>query len=132
MLIARVMLISVASSLSALGQSNSCPLQPIGVKNVASRIAVTMQNNSGKKLATYTVGLQFFDVNGHAYAFPQELTDTVKLKQHGKRTAIWSAPSAHQFLFPLVKAYTTKAIFTDGTEWNDDGSKSCSVTSLQE
>lgn len=132
MQVARILLISAILSVPSLAQSNSCPLRPVLVKNVASSISVEMQNTSGKQVASFSVALDFFDVNGHRYAFPHEFTDKVKLKQHGKHTSVWNAPTAHQFLFPLAKASITQATFTDGTDWSDDGSKSCSVTSVQE
>ena len=132
MKLARTLFILLLMSLQGVAQSNSCPLRPILVKNMASRISVDLQNISGKPVASYTVALTFSDVNGHAHAFPHEFTDTVKLKQHGKRTAVWNSPSANQFLFPLAKAYLTEATFTDGTDWTDDGTKSCAVTSVQE
>src|SRR5438067_12614170 len=121
MKIERTIFMLLLMSLPAIAQSSSCPLQPILVKDIASRISVDLQNSSGKQVASYTVALTFFDVNGHAHAFPHEFTDTVKLKQHGKRTAIWSSPMANQFLFPLAKAYVIQATFTDGTDWTDDG-----------
>ena len=49
-------------------------------------------------------GLTFFDVNGKARKFPQTFADNVALRSHGKRTAIWNSPQAHQFLQPLMMA----------------------------
>jgi hypothetical protein len=122
----------VVMSVPALAQTNSCPLRPVLVKNVASQISVSLHNTSGKKVTAYHVGLTFFDVNGKARRFPQTFADHIALKSHGKRTAIWNSPQAHQFLQPLAKAYLLDATFSDGTEWLDDGSHSCSVTSVQE
>ena len=113
-------------------QTNPCPLQPVLVKNVASQISVSLQNTSGKQIASYHVGLTFYDVNGKAHAFPHSFSDNIVMKSHGKRTAIWHSPNSHQFLFPLAQAYLLDATFTDGTSWTDDGSHACSVTSAQE
>jgi hypothetical protein len=119
-------------SAAAMGQSNACPLQPIFVKNVASQISVSLQSTSGKQVTAYHLGLTFFDVNGKARKFPQTFADNVALRSHAKRTAIWNSPQAHQFLQPLAKAYLLDATFSDGTEWLDDGTHACSVTSVQE
>jgi hypothetical protein len=119
-------------SLAAMAQGNACPLQPVLVKNVASQISVSLQNASGKPVTAYHVGLTFFYVNGKARKFPQTFADNITLKSHGKRTAIWNSPQANQFLQPLAKAYLLDATFSDGTEWLDDGTHSCSVTSVQE
>lgn len=115
-----------------MGQNNACPLQPTVVKNAASRISVSLQSTSGKQVTAYHVGLTFFDANGKAHPFPHAFADSVSLKSHGKRMAIWQSPQAHQFLLPLAKVYLLDATFSDGTEWFDDGSHSCSVTSVQE
>lgn len=119
-------------SVTALAQTNSCPLQPFLVKNLASQISVSLQNTSGKQVASYRVGLTFYDVNGKAHNFSQSFSDHIAMKSHGKRTAIWHSAAAHQFLFPLAQAYLLDATFTDGTSWTDDGSHTCSVTSAQE
>ncbi|HEV2699693.1 MAG TPA: hypothetical protein VGU90_17000 [Terriglobales bacterium] len=131
MKIARIIMLIAATSFPVMAQT-SCPLQPILVKDVASQIAISLQNNSGKQVVSYTVGLTFYDVNGHAHAFPHHFTDSVQLSTHGRRTAIWNSPTAHQYLFPFAQAYLLEATFTDGTDWADDGSKSCSVISVEE
>ncbi|PYV82966.1 MAG: hypothetical protein DMG93_10110 [Acidobacteria bacterium] len=125
-------LLLLLMSVAAMGQSNTCPLQPILVKNVASQISVSLQSTSGKQVTAYHLGLTFFDVNGKAHLFPHTFADNVALKSQGKRKAIWHSPQAHQFLQPLAKAYLLDATFSDGTEWLDDGSHLCSVTSVQE
>jgi hypothetical protein len=122
----------LAISVPALAQTSSCPLQPVLVKNVASQISVSLQNTTGKQVRAYHMGLTFLDVNGGVYPFPHTFADNIALKSHGKRTAIWHSPQAHQFLQPLAKAYLLDATFSDGTQWFDDGSHSCSVTSVQE
>jgi hypothetical protein len=129
--IATTMLLAVVS-LPLSAQTNSCPLQPIFVKNLASQISVSLQNTSGKQVTSYRVGLIFYDVNGKVHAFPHSFSDNIAMKSHGKRTAIWHSPNSHQFLFPLAQAYLLDVTFTDGTSWTDDGTHSCSVTSAQE
>jgi hypothetical protein len=119
-------------SVAALAQTNTCPLQPVLVKNLASQISVSLQNTSAKQVASYNMGLTFYDVNGKAHVFPHSFSDNIAMKSHGKRTAIWHSPYSHQFLFPLAQAYLLDATFTDGTSWTDDGSHACSVTSMQE
>ena len=113
---AQLMMLLAVIGIPALAQNNSCPLQPTLVKDVASHISVALQNNSGKQVASYTVGLTFYDTNGHAHAFPDEFTDVIKLQGHGHRTAVWNSPKANQFLLPLAKVYLKQASFTDGTD----------------
>lgn len=119
-------------SVVASAQTNSCPLQPVLVKNLASQISVSLQNLGAKQVASYHIGLTFQDVNGGTHTFPQLLGDHIMLKSRSRRTAMWHSPDTLQFLFPLAKVYVLDATFTDGTEWSDDGSQSCSVTSVQE
>ena len=118
-------------ALPLLAQS-TCPVQPTLVKNISSRISIDFQNTSGKQLASYRFGLTFFGNNGEAHAFPQPLVGRVSLNAHRHRAAIWETPSALQFLYPVAEVYLKQATFTDGTIWNDDGSKTCKVTSIQE
>jgi hypothetical protein len=129
--IATTMLLAVVI-LPLSAQTNSCPLQPVSVKNLASQISLSLQNTSGKQVASYRVGLLFYDSNGKAHAFPHSFSDNIAMKSRGKRTAIWHTSSSHQFLFPLAQAYLLDATFADGTSWTDDGSHACSVTSAQE
>jgi hypothetical protein len=119
-------------SVSTLAQTASCPLQPVLVKNLASQISVSLQNTTGKQVASYHLGLTFYEVNGKTHHFPQSFSDNIAMKAHGKRTAIWHSPTSRQYLFPLAQAYLLDATFTDGTSWTDDGSRSCNVTSSQE
>ena len=128
---ATIMLLALMSA-PGWAQNNSCPLQPILVKNVASQISVSLQNTSGKQVSSYHVGLTFYEVNGKAHAFPHSFSDNVAMKSHGKRTATWQSAAAHQFLFPLAQLYLLDATFADGTSWTDDGTHACSITSLQE
>src|SRR5690348_6546322 len=110
----------------------SCPLLPTLVKNVGSQISVSLQNTSGTQVTSYHVGITFQDVNGGKHIFPQRLADNLVLTSRGHRTAIWHSPQAVNFLFPLAKIYLLDATFADGTQWIDDGSRSCSTTSIQE
>jgi len=118
-------------ALPSLGQS-TCPVQPTLVKNTDSRISISFQNASEKQLASYQFGLTFFGTNGAAHRFPQSLAGKVPLQAHRHRAAIWETPSALQFLYPVAEVYLKQATFTDGTIWNDDGSKACKVSSIQE
>lgn len=114
-----------------LAQS-TCPVRPTLVKNISSRISIDFQNTSGKQLASYRFGLTFFGNNGEAHAFPQPLVGRVSLNAHRHRAAIWETPFALQFLYPVAEVYLKQATFSDGTVWNDDGSKACRVSSVQE
>jgi len=125
-------LLLALATLPLSAQTNSCPLQPVLVKNLASQISVSLQNTSGKQIASYHVGITFYDVNGKSHVFPHSFSDNIAMQSHGKRTAIWHSPNSHQFLFPLVQAYLLDATFTDETGWTDDGSHACSVISAQE
>jgi hypothetical protein len=131
MKITAIMLLAL-SSVRVSAQTNSCPLQPVLVTNLASQISVSLQNTSGKQVASYHVGITFYDVNGKSHVFPHSFSDNIAVKSRGKRTAIWHSPNSHQFLFPLAQAYLLDATFTDGTNWIDDGSHTCRVTSAQE
>ena len=110
----------------------SCPLMPTQIKDVGSQISVSLRNTSGKQITSYQLGIMFQDVNGGKHAFPQHFADNVALTSHSRRTAIWHSAQANSFLFPLANIYLLDATFADGTEWLDDGSHSCSTTSVQE
>jgi hypothetical protein len=102
------------------------------VKNVNSQISVDFQNTSGKQLASYQFRLTFFDSNGQAHSFPLPLMGNIPLRAQLRRVAIWQSHLSLQFLFPLAQAYLVQAKFSDGTAWTDNGSKACSITSVQE
>jgi hypothetical protein len=127
-----LLLFSFATVALALSQNTSCPLQPKLVKNVNSQISVDFQNTSRKQLASYQFGLIFFDSNGQAHSFPHPLTGNIPLRAQLRRVAIWQSRLSLQFLFPLAQVYLVQAKFSDGTGWTDNGSKACSVTSVQE
>src|SRR6266481_9715447 len=127
-----VLLFSLLAVAPTLSQTTLCPLRPNLVKNVNSQISVDFQNTSGKQLASYKFGLTFFDSNGQAHSFPHLLTGNIPLRVQLRRLAIWQTRSSLQFLFPLAQAYLVQATFSDGTSWIDDGSKACSVISVQE
>jgi hypothetical protein len=126
-----LLIFSLATVLGAFSQS-TCPVQPQMVKNVNSQIVVDFQNNSGKHLSNYHFGLSFVDLNGHSHSFPLPLTGNIPLRAQRHRTAIWQNRLTLRFMFPLATAYVKQATFSDGSVWLDDGSRSCSVTSVQE
>jgi hypothetical protein len=117
---------------SAQAQNVACPIQPTLVKDTDSQIAIAFRNTSGKTIATYGFRLTFYDVRGQSHSFPQPLGGQVRLIANARRTAIWQTRLAVRFLFPYVQASVEQATFMDGTVWFDDGSRACSVTSVQE
>jgi len=74
------MMLSAVMILPLSAQTNSCPLQPALVKNLASQISVSLQNTSGKQVSSYHIGLTFYDVNGKAHSFPQSFSDNIAMK----------------------------------------------------
>lgn len=127
-----LIILLVLMGLPCMAQQQSCPLQPTLVKNNAAEISISLQNTTGKQITSYHFGLTFQDVNGGTHVLPQEFVDRFTLKPFARRTAIWHSPQALQFSFPFAKAYLLDATFRDGTQWIDDGSHSCSMTSAQE
>ena len=128
---AALLIFSLATVLNGSSQS-TCPVQPQIVKNVNSQIAVDFQNNTGKELTNYQFGLIFVDLNGQLHRFPLALGGSIPLHAQLHRTAIWQNRLTLHFMFPLATAYLKQATFSDGTVWMDNGSRSCSVTSVQE
>ena len=123
-----VLLVCLLSQAQIVG----CPIQPTLVKNTDSQIAIAFQNTSGKAIARYRFRLTFYDVWGQSHSFPQSLRGNERLAASARRTAIWQPRLAVQFLSPSVQAFVDQTIFMDGTVWFDDGSRACSVTSVQE
>jgi hypothetical protein len=119
-------------SVTMFAQENSCPVQPNSVLEHASEIAVSLQNSSDKAIASYRIGLTARTINGHSHPLPDDFTDRVQLPARAQRTAIWHTPLAYQFALPLAQVYLLEVTFVDGTDWVDDGSHSCAVTSVQE
>ena len=127
-----VLALVLSAFCAAEGQSSSCPVQPILVKNTDSQLAIEFDNLSGKQIASYGFRLKFFDLRGKAHPFPQPLTGNVQLSARGHRHAIWRTRLAQQFLYPYAQAFLQKVTFTDGTSWVDDGTHACSIVSVQE
>jgi hypothetical protein len=125
-------LVMIGLSLPGKTQSQSCPLQATLVKNIGPQLSLDVQNMSGKQLASYQFAVVFFDTAGRAHAFPVLLNGTTAMKPQLHRRAVWQNRLTLQYQFPLAQAYLVKAKFSDGTLWMDDGSKSCSVVSVQE
>jgi hypothetical protein len=58
-----------------------------------------------------------------------ELGQQISQCKHGPE---FISLDALQFLFPVMETHLESVDFTDGSGWNDDGSHSCSLTTLQE
>jgi hypothetical protein len=123
-----VLLVGLLSQAQIVG----CPIEPTLVKNADSQIAIAFQNTSGKAIASYRFRLTFYDVWGQSHSFPQSLRGNAPLAVNAHRSAIWQSRLAMQFLSPSVQASVEQTTFMDGTVWFDDGSRACSVTSVQE
>lgn len=117
---------------SAFAQDSACPIKLTEVRNIEGSVFLSLQNTTDHDIISYSFDLSFVDTSGRNRSFPFPLSRHEKITAGQSKVARFISLDALQFLFPVMETHLFSVNFADGSGWNDDGSHSCSLTSLQE
>ena len=118
--------------MSAFAQDPGCPIKLTDVRNIEGSVFVSLQNATDRDITSYSFDLSFVDTSGQTRTFPFPLLRHEKITAGQSKVARFISLDALQFLFPVMETHLESVDFADGSGWNDDGSHSCSLTTLQE
>jgi hypothetical protein len=116
----------------AFAQDSACPIRLTEVRNIEGSVFISLQNTTDRDITSYSFDLSFVDSSGQNRTFPFPLSRREKITSGQSKVARFISLDALQFLFPVMETHLFSVSFADGSGWNDDGSHSCSLTSLQE
>ena len=118
--------------MSAFAQDPGCPIKLTDVRNIEGSVFVSLQNATDRDITSYSFDLSFVDSSGQTRTFPFPLLRHEKIIAGQSKVARFISLDTLQFLFPVMETHLESVDFADGSGWNDDGSHSCSLTTLQE
>jgi hypothetical protein len=112
----------------------SCPITLTGIYagppgHNGTLVSVHFVNQSDKRLIAAKVGLIGFDATWDRHLFPEEYAIAVDLKPQREARPIWRVRE-DEFANDTAggaSVYLAKLMFSDGSTWQDDGTKSCSL-----
>ena len=145
----RLLLLSFCLALSAFAADDSfqanvsnttmlnpaCPVTLTGIYagpqgHGGARVSVHFVNASEKRIIAVKLGLTGFDATRDAHDFSEPYALAVNLKPHKEAQPIWHV-SDEDFAVDTAsgaRVYLMKAIYGNGATWEDDGTRSCSLS----
>jgi hypothetical protein len=113
----------------------ACPLTLTGIymgqpERTGTAVSVHFVNATDKRVLAVKLGLTGFDATRDPHDFSEPYALAVNLKPRHEAQPIWRV-SGDDFELNTAggaRAYLTKVVFTNGETWEDDGTKSCSLT----
>jgi hypothetical protein len=113
----------------------ACPATLTGVyadsaKHRESRVSVHLINQTEKRLIAVKVGFDGRDAAWDNYEFSGTYASAVSLRPEKEAKPIWRVEDETFALNTAsgVRVYLLKLMFADGSVWQDDGTKSCSLS----
>jgi hypothetical protein len=144
----RIAIVLVCLSLSAAAEKSpfdanvsnstmlnpSCPVTLTGIyadspSRGGTRVSVHFVNQSDKRLIAAKVGLVGFDAARDRHEFPEQYALAVNLKPQREARPIWRVRE-DEFANDTAggaSVYLVKLMYSDGSTWQDDGTKSCAL-----
>jgi|1186.fasta_scaffold103477_2 hypothetical protein len=113
-------------------QESSCPVQITEVRNIEQSMFISFRNTTSRDIKSYEFDISFVDVFGKPHIFPFPLLRNERIAAGTTRVAAFPSADTLEFLFPVLDASLFKVTFADGSTWNDNGSRECSLSALQE
>jgi hypothetical protein len=112
----------------------SCPVTFTGIYadspgRGGTLVSVHFVNQSEKRLIAAKLGLIGFDATRDRHEFPEQYAIAVNLKPQRKASPIFRVQE-DEFAIDTAggaSVYLVKLMFSDGSTWQDDGTKSCSL-----
>jgi hypothetical protein len=95
-----------------------------------SRVSVHLVNQTEKRVIAVKVGFDGFDAALDKHEFPETYASAVSVKPEREAKPIWQIEDEAFALNTAsgVRVYLLKLVFADGSNWRDDGTKSCSLS----
>jgi hypothetical protein len=94
------------------------------------RVSVHLVNQTEKRVIAVKVGFDGFDAAMDKHEFSETYASAVNLKPEREAKPIWQVQDG-AFALNIasgVRVYLLKLLFADGSNWRDDGTKSCSLS----
>lgn len=92
--------------------------------NAHCNLRIAYKNTSNKEIAATKFGLNYYDSTGDFVRGPEYYSVKNKVKAGKKTDAYWFNP---EHAGQGHEAWVQKVLFTDGSTWEDDGSRSCKL-----
>lgn len=128
----QILIISVLSLLAVpVMAQESCPVKITDVRNVAMTVTVLFTNSSQSTIDRAEFVVVLVDSKAGEHYLPL-MESKKRLKPGQDGTASISASEAPQLPTVQARAYLLGVTFADGSTWNDDGSRACSLIAQQE
>jgi hypothetical protein len=113
----------------------SCPITLTGLyaghqHRTGTLVSIHFVNQTEKRLIAIKVGIIGFDATRDSHDFSEPYAIAVNLKPQREARPIWRVQEG-EFETKTssgARVYLTKLVFSDGTTWEDDGTKSCSLS----
>jgi hypothetical protein len=112
-----------------------CPLTLTGVYfgqpgRSGTPVSVHFVNASEKRMIAVKLGLTGFDATRDSHDFAEPYALAVNLKPERKAEPVWRVPDPDFEVDTAsgARVYLTKVVYANGATWEDDGSRSCSLT----
>lgn len=113
----------------------ACPLTLTGIfadkpGRKETRVSVHFVNQTDKRIIAVKVGLLGLDATRDKHEFPEEYALSVNLRPEKEAKPTWVVADSEFGINTASGAsvYLGKLMFADGSMWQDDGSRSCSLT----
>jgi hypothetical protein len=94
------------------------------------RVSVHLVNQTEKRVIAVKVGFDGFDAALDKHEFAETYASAVSVKPEREAKPIWHVEDEAFALNTAsgVRVYLLKLVFADGSNWRDDGTKSCSLS----
>lgn len=112
-----------------------CPVTLMGIyfghtHSNETPVSVHFANASERKMIAVKLGLTGFDAALDPHEFPEPYAVAIDLKPQRKAEPIWRVTDDDFEIDTAsgARVYVDKVVFANGAIWQDDGTKSCSLT----
>jgi hypothetical protein len=113
----------------------ACPATLTGVyadspRKGTGRVSVHLVNQTEKRVIAIKVGFDGLDAARDKHEFPETYASAVSLRPEREAKPIWRVEDATfaRNTASGVRVYLLKLMFADGSNWSDDGTRSCSLS----
>jgi hypothetical protein len=113
----------------------ACPVTLTGIyfgqpQRTGTPVSVHFVNASEMKMIAVKLGLTGYDATRDPHEFSEPYAVAVNLKPQKKAEPIWRVPDEDFEIDTAsgARVYVAKVVYANGATWEDDGTKSCSLT----
>jgi hypothetical protein len=113
----------------------ACPVTLIGIyfgqpQRTGTPVSVHFVNASEMKMIAVKLRLTGYDATRDPHEFSEPYALAVNLKPQKKAQPIWRVPDDDFAINTAsgARVYVAKVVYANGETWEDDGTKSCSLT----